>query len=218
MSQFLFALLASAVMIAALVVVYAAAQGAAYLPRPVHSRLAVAALLGYGLVLTLRPPGWALIDVTVLSAAAGGALLLARWLPNPSAILIFLAVAALANVISTSVGPTAAFVEQYQDGQNDLLLYLTVVLPLQGRIVPIVGVGDLFAGGAVATVLLHQKYRAGPVFGTVALGLILALVYAFWRGGIAAMPWMAATVALLVWWGPIRRSNSGPKDELARDE
>lgn len=211
--------LATSVMIAALAVVVAAAHGAARLPPTVQAWVVVAALLGYGLVIILRPSGWALIDATVLAAAAGGALLLARWLPNPTSILVFLAVAAVADVLSVSGGPTATILEGHRAGQSDLLFYLTVVIPLEGRTVPIVGVGDLVVGGAVAIALLRQNHRAGAVLGTVALGLVLALGYALWRGSsAAAIPWMAATVALLVWWGPTPGPDTGPKDGLAHDE
>lgn len=217
MSLSMFAL-ATSVMIAALAVVVGAAYGTARLASTVRSRLAVAGLLGYGIVLVLRPPGWALIDTAVLAGAAGGAVLLAHRLSSPASILVFLAVAAVADLVSTSVGPTAAVVDQYRQEQSDLLLYLTVVIPLEGRTVPIVGVADLFVGGAAAGALLRQDFRAGPVFGAVALGLVLALGFALWRGGIAAIPWMTATVALLVWWGPIRRSKTGSEEGLAYDE
>lgn len=205
--------LITSVMLAALALVVVAAHGAARLSPAIQSRLAVAVFLVYGLVLFLRPSGWALIDVTVLTAAAAGALLLARWLPNATSVIVFLGVAAVVDVVSVAGGPTSAIVEQYREGQSDLLLYLTVLIPLEGRIVPIVGVGDLVVGGAAAIALLRHNYRTGPVLGAVALGLVFALGYALWGGGTAAaIPWMATTVALLVWWAPIQPTNTSPNE------
>lgn len=81
-----------------------------------------------------------------------------RRLLNPASVSVFLAVAAVIDSVSSSWGINAYILDQYVGGQTDLHFYLSVVMPLQGGIVPIVAAGDLLVGGAVGIVLLRQNY------------------------------------------------------------
>jgi hypothetical protein len=97
-----------------------------------------------------------------------------------------------------------------QCGTSDLLLYLALVVPIGGRLIPIVGISDLLIGGAAATALIRLGLRPIAVVGTIAMGLVFALSYGLWRGGAPALPFLAVTVFLLVWRnsiGSIRHDN-----------
>ena len=98
-----------------------------------------------------------------------------------------------------SGGLSRAIVEQYRAGASDLLLYLTLVAPVQDHAVPIVGIGDLLVGGAASVALLRLGFRPVYVLGAVTIGLLCALAYGLWRGGAPALPFIAAVVFILVW-------------------
>jgi hypothetical protein len=203
MSRSLFSLLAAGITLGGLVAVVSIAR---LLPRLFPARTKLLAglfLLGYAAVLVLRPSAWPVIDLAVLLGAVAGVLLLEGGLRSPGAVAAFLGAAAVVDILSMSGGLSRMLVERYRDGSSDLLLYLTLVAPIRGRAIPIVGIGDLLVGGAAATALLRLKLRPVMVMGTIAIGLLSALAYGLWRGGAPALPFVAAAVFLLVRWHPI---------------
>jgi hypothetical protein len=202
MSLTLFSILAAAVTVGGLVIVVWMARLVARLAPAWRRRLAGLLLLSYFAVLVLRPAAWPVIDLAVLAAAVGGVLLLEGGLRTPGAVVVFLTVAAVVDIVSMSGGLSRLLVERYREGASDLLLYLTLVVPIRSRVVPIVGVGDLLVGGAAATALLRLELRPAAVFGTLAVGLLSALAYGLWRGGAPALPFIAVAVFFLVWRRP----------------
>ena len=161
--------------------------------------LAFALLLTYGATLMLRPSAWPVIDLAVLAGAVGGVLLLEGGLQTPAAVAVFLGVAAVVDLLSFSGGFTHILIQRYAAGSGNLLLYLCLVMPVHGRAIPIVGIGDLFVGGAAATALLRLGLRPAAVTGTITAGLVSALAYGLWRGGAPALPFIAVAVFFLVW-------------------
>lgn len=198
MSRSLFSLVAAAVTLGGWI---ASVWGARVIRRlaPSSTRIvATGLLLSYGLALWLRPSAWPVIDLAVLLGAIGGILLLEAALRTPGAVAAFLAVAAIVDVFSMSGGLSRVLLDRYREGASDLLLYLTLVVPMRGRAVPIVGIGDLLVGGAAATALLRLGYRPLAVMGAISVGLLCALAYGLWRGGAPAIPFVAAAVFVLL--------------------
>ena len=212
MSRSLFSVLAAAVTLGGLAVVVWASRLATFIPPSRRRLLAGALILTYAAALAFRPSAWPVIDLAVLAGAVGGVLFIERGLQTPGAVAVFLAVAAVVDLLSFSGGFTHILVERYRAGTGDLLLYLTLVMPVRGRIIPIVGIGDLLVGGSAAMALL--RFRLGPaaVMGTIAAGLLSALAYGLWRGGAPALPFIAVAVFLLVW-----RHSSRPATRRAPD-
>lgn len=140
-----------------------------------------------------------LFSILAAAVTVGGVLLLERGLQTPASVAAFLVVAAVVDVISISGGLSRVLIDRYVDGTSDLLLYLTLVVPIGGRTVPIVGIGDLLVGGAAATALLRLGLRPLPIMGAISSGLLVALAYGLWRGGAPALPFLAVAVLLLVW-------------------
>ena len=203
-SRSLFSLLAAGVTLGGLAAVVWAAR---IVLRVVPSRtraLGGLFLLCYGAALVLRPSDWAVIDLAVLVGAIGGVLLIEGGLRTPGAVAVFLCVAAVVDVVSMSGGLSRMLVERYRDGTSDMLLYLTLVAPIRGRAIPIVGIGDLLVGGTAAAALLRLGLRPVTVIGTISIGLLSALAYGLWRGGAPALPFIAVAVLLLVRWHSIR--------------
>lgn len=206
MSRSLFSILAAFVTLGGLAAVVGAAR---VVPRVALTRaknVAVALLLAYAAVLVIRPPGWPLSNLAVLIGSVGGVLMLERGLRTPGAVAVFLIVAALVDLFSFSGGLTRALIEGYREGTSDLLLYLTLAVPIGGRVVPIVGIVDLLVGGAAAVALLRLGLRPVAVMGTFVVGLLTALAYGLWRGGAPAVPFIAGAVLFLVWRHSMRRT------------
>jgi len=139
------------------------------------------------------------IDLAVLAGAVAGVLLIEGGLQTPASVAVFLAVAAVVDLLSFSGGFTHILIQRYSVGSGNLLLYLCLVMPVHGRIIPIVGIGDLFVGGAAAAALLRLGLRPAAVMGTMAAGLLSALASGLWRGGAPALPFIAVAVFFLVW-------------------
>jgi hypothetical protein len=195
-----FSLLAAAVTLTGLGgVVFAVELLRRHVPVPV-TRLAGILLIAYAGVLVVRPAGWAFMNAAVLAGAAGGVLLLERGLRTPGSVALFLVVAAVVDIVSMSGGLTRMLIERHRTGASNLLLYLTLVVPIGGRLVPIVGIGDLVVGGAAAAALIRLGLRRALVIGTISAGLLGALAYGLWRGGAPAVPFIAAAVVVLVGW------------------
>jgi len=199
MSRSLFSALAAAVTVGGLAVVVWAARLAGAISPSRRRLLAGALLLTYGAAVMLRPSAWPVIDLAVLVGAVGGVLLIEGGLQTPGAVAVFLGVAAVVDLLSFSGGFTHVLIERYRGGSGNLLLYLCLVMPVHGRALPIVGIGDLFVGGAAATALLRLGLRPAAVLGTIAIGLLSALAYGLLRGGAPALPFIAVAVFFLVW-------------------
>jgi hypothetical protein len=186
-----------------MIVVWAARQ----VPRlaPVRTKLLAGIfLLIYGAVLIFRPSAWPVIDLAVLIGVVGAVVLIGSGLGSSGAVVAMLVAAAAVDILSVSGGLTRAIIDGYREGTSDLLLYLSLVVPIDGRLTPIVGISDLIIGGSAATALIRLGLRPVAVIGAIAIGLLGALAYGIWRGGVAALPFIAVAVLLLVW-----RSSTG---------
>lgn len=213
MSRSSFSILAAFVTLGGLAVVVGTARLVSRIAPSRTRALAGGLLLTYATVLVLRPFGWLAIDLAVLAGAVGGVLLLERGLRTAAAVIAFLVVAAVVDVLSVSGGASRMLIERYREGTSDLLLYLTLAVPVRGRAIPIVGIGDLLVGGAAAVALLRLGLRPIAVMGALATGLLTALAYGLWRGGAPAVPFIAAAVSYLVWrhsTRPIVQSGTDP--------
>jgi hypothetical protein len=142
---------------------------------------------------------WPVIDLGVLAGAMGGVLLIEGALPTAAAVAVFLSVAAIVDVLSMAGGLSRIMIEGFRTGSSRLLLYVALVSPVRGSTIPIVGISDLFVGGSAAVALLRLKYRALTVMLAMSVALLTALAWGIWRGGAAALPFLAVAVWFLFW-------------------
>ena len=199
MSRTLLLILATTVTIGGLVVVVWVASQVLRL-APFRARLLAGIfLLIYGAVLIFRPSAWPVINIAVLIGAVGAMVLIGGGLSSSGAVVAMLVAAAAVDILSVSGGLSRAIIDGYRDGTSDLLLYLTLVVPIGGRLTPILGISDLLIGGSAAVALIRLGLRPVAVIGAIAIGLLGALAYGIWRGGVAALPFIAIAVLLLVW-------------------
>jgi len=184
---------------------FAAVVGASHLVSSrAHSRrrksIAVGALLViYAAALAFRPSQWVVIDLAGLAGAVGGVVWVEGALQTPAAVAVFLTVAGVVDYLSMSAGVSKVIVSRYTAGTSNLLVYLGLVVPVRGHAIPVVGLSDLFIGGAATVALIRLRLRPVAVMGTMVAGFLSALAYGLWRGGTPAVPFLAVAVALLVW-------------------
>ena len=80
-----------------------------------------------------------------------------------------------------------------------LVTYLTVSIPLAGRTVPVLGIGDLLFLAAYFAALRRSGYWALVAFAVPVAGLLVALGVGLAVGGVFGIPFMAAAVVAWVW-------------------
>lgn len=175
-------------------------------------QLAAFFIFVYMVVVLTQPPVWQLNDLAVLVGTIGLAVLFRDALNRYAAVVAFLLGAAIVDIVSFSGGFTRSIIERYQAGTSDLLLYLTLVVPIDGELVPIVGISELFIGGSAAVALIHLGIKPILVIGAISLGILGALIFGIWQGGVAALPFMAVAVIFLIWWNSARSSRDAENE------
>lgn len=168
------------------------------LSRRANRNLGVFLLVPYAFLLLLPRPAWWLGNAALLLAVAGGALLIGRSLPTRGSLIAFLVVAGVVDLLSFGDGLTRAIIDGYRTGESDLLLRLALLAPLQGRIVPVVGISDLLIAASSAVALRGLGFGAGRVAFALAAGLWTAVIVGVVANGAAALPFLAVAVGVLI--------------------
>ncbi|OYV93017.1 MAG: hypothetical protein B7Z68_09185 [Acidobacteria bacterium 21-70-11] len=184
----IFAILATVASAAIVFVGVGCTQG---LRRSVLAGLAAVALALYAVCLWRSPQSWVVSDTLVLSVAvlAGG--LLSLSLASDAAVVAFLTVGAVVDAFSSTLGLTAALLKSYVAGKSHLLEVLSISAPFDGKVIPIVGISDLFFLGVVFSALGRFGHRRAASFLVPTGGLVLALAVAFLTNFVAALPEVA---------------------------
>ena len=158
--------------------------------RPRNQQLIILALslAIYALALWLKPDNLWLLNAAILLAAFGIGHLISRLVPGPPALIAFLITAAIIDVFSFSGGLTRQLINQ-----PSLLRYLAITLPLDGRQVAVMGVGDLVIFAAAYTVLRKSGFSKILAYLAPVVGLLLAILIGSFIGGVYAIPFIAVT-------------------------
>jgi hypothetical protein len=182
-----------AVSAGAVALVFVGAELAGKLSRRLFNVLTGVALAAFALDCWLRLPSWMISDAFVLAVAvlAGG--LVGKRLPNEGAIMTFVIAGAVADGVSVSWGLTSMLLEHYKAGTSLLLQYLSISVPYGGRVIPIVGIGDLFFVGSVMFAFARLGHPRAARLLVPLGGVSLALTVAFLTRFIAALPALAVT-------------------------
>lgn len=156
----------------------------------------------YAVMCVVRPPVLWLSDALVFGAAVMAATLIARGIGSAGALVAFAITAGIADFVSFSFGVTKMILAANRSG-GGLLRYLAISVPLpDGRIAPIVGIGDLIILGVLMAVMRKLGWGRASLL-VPAGGLAAALAVGLAVGGIYAVPFMAAAVVgyAMVWGG-----------------
>lgn len=80
-----------------------------------------------------------------------------------------------------------------------LLRFLALSIPIDGRVTPLVGVGDLLVLGALFVGLLHIHGQAWRAAAVLVVGLFVAIAVGLYVGGVAGLPFLGAAAMLDAW-------------------
>ncbi len=167
--------------------------------RPdVRRAASIGILLTYAIVLYLQPLGLVGSNLLVLAASVAAGALIGSTLREPGAIVAFCVTIALVDFFSFGGGLTRKIIDEYARGENELLRYLAVSVSLDGRIVPVVGVGDLVVLAALYCGLRRVGEPAGVSAFVLLSSLAAALAIGLLVGGAPALPFLAgASIAVV---------------------
>jgi len=91
-------------------------------------------------------------------------------------------------------------IDNFREGSSDLLRYLVISMPVDESVQPIVGIGDFFIISAICFALARLGYNQSQLLLAPLSGLLLAIVVGLLVGGIFAIPFIAATTIVYVYW------------------
>jgi hypothetical protein len=166
------------------------------LPSRFRMHLGIGVSLVYLAVLVVQPGSpWFVSSLLVMMVAVAMGRMIGRGFSSRGAILTFLIVVAVVDLLSFSGGLTRWIIEGYRTGESQLLYYLSISVPLRGRPVPVVGIGDLVIVSGLFRGLRTLSFSTPEVVGILLLGLTVALGVGLAHGGIAALPFISASVA-----------------------
>jgi hypothetical protein len=164
-----------------------------------QSWAAAAVVLFYAVLLLLRPDGLASSNVAVLSVSIAVGTRIGRGLASRGALLAFAVTASIIDIVSFTAGPTRWLLGRGSGSAREGIRYLAVSLPVSGRDVPIVGVGDLLILAVLFTGLRGLRM---PTFSSAAVlcaGLLAALAVGLVAGGAFGIPFMAGAAGFYLW-------------------
>lgn len=164
------------------------------LPDRVLLAVTAAVLSAYGGLMWLRPASLIVSDSIVLIGAAAIGTAIGCRLRDPAAITAFAVAAAIADVLSFTLGPTRGLLEGADRSAGSVIAYLAVSVPAAGTVVPVVGLGDLLV---LATFFVALRRVGAPFPARAAVptaGLLVALAIGLLLGGAFGIPFMAAAV------------------------
>jgi hypothetical protein len=161
----------------------------------------VAALLGYLVMAFVGLPSLWLSNVVVILASVTGAQVIGSLNRSKGGLVSFLVSAAVVDYFSFSGGLTRWIIEG--GGGSSLLQYLSVALPVGGRVRYLIGIGDLLIAGAAGFSLFRLGYPAWRTYLVVLFAVLIALSVALVIGGIPALPVIALVTGLYISIQPI---------------
>jgi len=162
-----------------------------------QNRIAIALLGGCALALAIFGVHIALTDCLVLVGALVAGTLLGRQVGSLGALATMLTVAAIADLISTHIGPTRWLADQAQQTRSiPVLQFLAISIQWKKELVPVIGIGDLMFFAAVVSVVRRFGWSETSTFLVPLAGILSALAVGLLTGLTPALPFLAAAVLL----------------------
>jgi hypothetical protein len=157
-------------------------------------------IVAYVLLLVWQPGSLILSNAAVLAAAVMAGSLIGSLLKRQSSVIAFAITASIVDVLSFSGGLTNKIITNFYESKSLLLQFLAISIPLKGKTIPIVGIGDLLIMAALFYALLKLKYPGWHCFVVLLCGLLLALVLGLFTKGIFGIPFIcgAGVIYLLI--------------------
>jgi hypothetical protein len=156
------------------------------------------ALLAYLVMVYVGSPSVWLSSGVVVLASVAGAMVIGSFNRSRGSVVMFLVTAAVIDWFSFSGGLTRWIIDSGGAGNPLLLQYLTVALPVGGRVRYLIGIGDLLITGAAGLSLFRLGYPALRTGMVLVFSILLAVLVALRIGGIPALPVVALVMGLYV--------------------
>jgi hypothetical protein len=179
-------------------IVFAGVRGMFKLPLKSLLTIALPVLLVYASFLIWQPGLLILSNLAVLAASIVAGCLLGTQLKIRASIFSFAIAASIADMVSFSGGLTHKIISHFHEGKSLLLQYLAISIPLKGKTVPIIGIGDLLIMAALFYALLKLKYPGWQSFAVPLGGLLAALVVGLLTKGVFGIPFICGAVVLFL--------------------
>ena len=155
-------------------------------------------LIIYVFIIFLQVPIWIIRNITLLLLSMICGSVIGLLLKTTGSLFFFCIAASIADIVSFFGGPTSKLLDAYREGSNHLLVYLSISLPVAGRMQPVIGIGDLIILAAIYFSLSRLGYR-GFLTAVIPLsGLIFALVIGLITGSIFAIPFIALSTTIFI--------------------
>lgn len=168
------------------------------LTRPWFWSILVAILVIYSIMLWLKISPWLISDTIVMIIALLVGYAFGLTVRSFSALSGFCIAAGIADFISFTFSSvlTSKIINDYEQGYNLLLQYLSITIPLSSRMVPIVGIGDLIIIGSIYVSLNKLGYNDWFSFLSPLVGLLMALCIGLLVNGIFALPFICGAIII----------------------
>ena len=155
----------------------------------IYTSLAAAVLI-YCIMISLQVSNWLISDCLIIIISILAGFVIGNSISAISTLIVFCTTAGIVDFISFTGGLSAKIIEDYSKGHNLILQNLCISIPIDGKIVPLLGIGDLFVLG----IILRSFYKIGFENWLVSLipiaGLLIALILGLIVHGIYALPIM----------------------------
>ena len=191
---FIYSVLA-AVIVGGCLVEYGGARGLARLPQ--RKRVLVAGAIAGSCALGAAVFRGSLLasNCLIFAAALFVAALLAPSLRSARALMAFLVAGAVADLLSTYIGPTRWVVRSWIHGSGlTAMRFLAVTVPLAGKPIPVIGVGDMLFFAVCVLVARRLGWPEVPVFLVPLAAYLAALCVGLLVGLTPALPFLAVGV------------------------
>jgi hypothetical protein len=158
----------------------------------------VLAVFIFTLMILFKTSNWFFSNLLVISISISAGFAIGSTIITKSSLIVFCITAGIVDFISFKGGLSAKIIEDYASGHNLLLQYLCIVIPYNGKIVPLLGIGDLFVLGIIYRSLTKIGYKSWFISLIPIAGLLIALFLGLMFQGIYALPFIGGMTILFL--------------------
>ena len=156
------------------------------------------AVLAYILMISFQVSDWFVSDSLVIIISILAGFTIGNSISRRSSLIVFCVTAGIVDFVSFTGGLTAKIIADYSNGHNLILQNLCISIPFNGKIVPLLGFGDLFVLGIIFRSLHKIGFESWFVSLIPIAGLLFALFLGLKFHGIYALPMIGgATISFL---------------------
>jgi hypothetical protein len=155
--------------------------------KKIYIALAAAVLI-YCLMISFQVSNWVIGNCLIIAISILAGFAIGNSISTVSSLIVFCITAGIVDFVSFTGGLSARIIEEYSKGHNLILQNLCISIPFHGKIVPLLGIGDLFVLGIILRSLNKIGFESWFVPLIPIAGLLIALLIGLMFHGIYALP------------------------------